>query len=239
MLPPFVPPSVRAATETLPLITEFVINRTERSLEPQSSQEAFLTAPVILGAPRIVPPDVAATMAPETPVVATPVHEPPVLEQLPSIDEFLWTEPKEAEQGSPAELEPLLEQVMEQQPAADVVPEPAVVATAPIAEPEPTGWVDEERNAFDWQSVAQLAPAVDEERRAAEEWQRTEWDSPATTGAEHVASVLVQVARLVRSGELRVDASRGMSTEAALAAVLAALLSDPDGSDSVRRPSSR
>lgn len=95
-------------------------------------------------------------------------------------------------------------------------------------------WVDAERDSFDWQSVANLAtpPAetlLDDEQRAADAWMSTDWSTPSSSPTEHIASVLLQLARRVRSGELEVDAPRGTSTEAAVAAVLTALLSQPNG----------
>ncbi len=96
------------------------------------------------------------------------------------------------------------------------------------------GWVDAERDSFDWQSVANLAtsPAetlLNDEQRAADAWMSTDWSTPSSSPTEHIASVLLQLARRVRSGELEVDAPRGTSTEAAVAAVLTALLSQPNG----------
>jgi len=48
MLPPFVPPTARVSSETLPLITEFVVDRVERSFEssfsPSGGSQAVATA---------------------------------------------------------------------------------------------------------------------------------------------------------------------------------------------------
>jgi hypothetical protein len=111
-------------------------------------------------------------------------------------------------------------------PAAEAPAEP------PVAEPT-AAWVDQERNAFDWQSVAQLAPAVDDAQRADDEWTATDWDQAGESDAEHVSTVLMQLARRVRSGELHLEALRGASVEATLASVLAALLAD-EGNDAGR-----
>lgn len=97
----------------------------------------------------------------------------------------------------------------------------------PVAPQGTDSWVTEERDAFDWQGVASLAAGPDEERRAAEDWSSTQWEKSSPDAAQdHVAGLLSQVARRVRSGELTVQGSRQMTPEAALAAVLAALLSD-------------
>lgn len=95
---------------------------------------------------------------------------------------------------------------------------------APIA---PEVWVAEERDAFDWHGVANLAVPPAEERRAAEEWSSTEWDRSSGSVQDHVAAVLAQVARRVRAGELEVQGSKQMGPEAVLVAVLSALLAEP------------
>jgi hypothetical protein len=85
-------------------------------------------------------------------------------------------------------------------------------------------WLEDERNAFDWKSVSVLAVKHNEERRAAEDWTATSWETSGSSTADHVAMMLMQVARRVRGGELHVEATQGMSVEAILAATLTALL---------------
>jgi hypothetical protein len=102
--------------------------------------------------------------------------------------------------------------------------EAAGPASAPQAAPEV--WVAEERDAFDWHGVANLAIPPAEEQRAAEEWSSTEWERSAGSAQEHIAAVLAQLSRRIRSGELEVQGSKQMGTEAALVAALSALLAE-------------
>lgn len=89
-------------------------------------------------------------------------------------------------------------------------------------------WEEQDWYGFNWGSAASLAstPAVDE--RADEAWSTTEWDSSARAGskpaANSVAAALDSVARRIRAGELAVSADAAITTEAAVAAALAALL---------------
>ncbi|HEY5087110.1 MAG TPA: hypothetical protein VII66_07135 [Gemmatimonadaceae bacterium] len=87
-------------------------------------------------------------------------------------------------------------------------------------------WVTEERDAFDWHAAANLAVPPAEEQRAAEEWSSTEWERSSGSVQDHVATILAQVSRRVRAGELEVQGSKQMGPEAALVAVLAALLAE-------------
>ena len=97
--------------------------------------------------------------------------------------------------------------------------------TAPATDAE---WVSEERDAYDWQSVSSIAAGPDEERRAAEAWSGTEWEPRRNPEHEQVATALVQLARRVRAGELKVDIPANATVEASLAALLAALLTNGD-----------
>jgi hypothetical protein len=94
------------------------------------------------------------------------------------------------------------------------------------------GWVAEERDAFDWQSAASLAVPPAEEQRASEEWSSTEWERSSGSIQDHVSTLLAQVSRRVRSGELEIQGSKQMSAEAALVAALGALLAE-----SAKKPS--
>jgi len=147
-------------------------------------------------------------------------HEEPVYEQAPTIS-------AEAESAEPesAEPEPVATERM------DEVPEIAAVEVASSATPAVSDmgndaeWVNAERDAFDWGSLAGLAATpLHDDQRAEDDWAATNWDAGAHSDAEHLASLLSQVARRVRTGELKVDGGRGLSAEAALAATLAALL---------------
>ena len=118
-------------------------------------------------------------------------------------------------------------------PPSPALPErPEVAPAAPAAAPAaaaaaaPEVWVAEERDAFDWQAVASLAEPPAEERRAAEEWSSTEWERSGGTLQEHVAGVLAQISRRVRSGELQIQGGREMTPESVLVAVLGAMLAE-------------
>jgi len=234
MLPPFVPPSARAPTESLPLITQFVIDRSEARAST-------------------IGPDGATAVA-ERDLGAGSEQDWGAGEAIPSIEEFVRWQAPQPPGERPAGDEP----VRPPEPghaaahAASRTPERAaapgegsrtvtVIAAAAVIEetvaapaesPQPAAgaaeaaWVSEERDAFDWGGVATLATRADDEHRAAEEWSSTQWDRPAASPeSEHIATLLMQLARRVRAGELQVATHRQMGTEAALAAVLTALLS--------------
>jgi hypothetical protein len=105
------------------------------------------------------------------------------------------------------------------------------------------GWASAEWQAYDWSSLASLGARSD--RVAADRsWGSTEWDSRGTVAvsqsdgpsraasgssviaptAHEVAQALDGIARRIRLGEVVIDASHGMSPEAAMAAALAILL---------------
>jgi hypothetical protein len=86
--------------------------------------------------------------------------------------------------------------------------------------------VAEERDAFDWHAAANLAVPPAEAQRAADEWSSTEWNRSGGSIQDHIATLLVQLSRRVRSGELEVQGSKQMGTEAALVAALSALLAE-------------
>ena len=89
-------------------------------------------------------------------------------------------------------------------------------------------WEEQDWYGFNWGSAAALAGAPAEDERADAAWSTTEWDSAARgaskPAANSVAAALDSVARRIRSGELAVSADAAVTTEAAVAAALAALL---------------
>lgn len=111
--------------------------------------------------------------------------------------------------------------------AAVPAAEPVRATPSASSQIAPEVWVAEERDAFDWHGVANLAVPPAEERRAAEEWSATEWERSSGSVQDHVAAMLAQLSRRVRSGELEVQGTKQMGTEAALVAALAALLAEP------------
>lgn len=142
-------------------------------------------------------------------------------EALPSITEFV-TAPQERSfsQTASAVAEPPTP------PLPEITEFLAEQQRPPEKESRPSegGWLDDERNAFDWQAVSMLAIRQNEERRAEEEWTATSWDQANASAADHVAAMLMQVARRIRGGDLRVEGMPDMSPEAALAVTLVALL---------------
>ncbi|HEV2643372.1 MAG TPA: hypothetical protein VGT98_11715 [Candidatus Elarobacter sp.] len=183
-------------------------------------------ADVVTYAPSPVPSGTLAfiDMEPEAHPVGVPA--PIVNEDVASADEWATSATSAGSaQGAAAEAPDVSGASAETglTPASEVPPAPPV--SVPPAASADT-WVSEERDAFDWKGVANLAATPDEERRAAEDWSSTTWERTSDSAQDHVAGLLAQVARRVRAGELPVHGSKQMSAEAALAAVLTALLSE-------------
>lgn len=256
MLPPFVPPAARVSSETLPLITEFVVDRIEHSFESSFNLSGGSGA-------------VATATLPS--IDEFVLHEPESAQR--ADDEFMqrtsrspwgtYEAEHEVDHGTPlpatpaAALEPDLlpiddhhapasgsqEAIVNEtaepadawaatagsgsEPTASATPDAGSAAQAAHPSPvAPEVWVSEERDAFDWHAVANLTVPPAEEQRAAEEWSSTEWDRSSGSMQDHIAAQLAQVSRRVRSGELEVRGSKQMGPEAALVAALAALLSE-------------
>ncbi|MGI9090561.1 MAG: hypothetical protein ACR2GG_05585 [Gemmatimonadaceae bacterium] len=149
--------------------------------------------------------------APETPE-SEPAAEPEAVQQ-----EIAEEPSQQTELRMEPQTEPQMEPQMERQTAEAA------------AEVGGESWVREERDSFDWKGAAHLAVSGADERHASEEWSSTDWERPGASAQDRIVALLGQVARRVRSGELHIQGNRNMSAEAALAAVLAALLSEPDG----------
>lgn len=105
---------------------------------------------------------------------------------------------------------------------------PASTGAAAASPAGDVAWVSEERDAFDWQGVSNIAAGPDETRRAEEAWSGTEWEPRRNPEHEQVATALVQLARRVRAGEVKVELPANATVEASLAAVLAALLAEEE-----------
>ncbi|MEO7218612.1 MAG: hypothetical protein ABI026_10500 [Gemmatimonadaceae bacterium] len=272
MLPPFVPPSVRVASENLPLITDFVIDRVEHSFESSFSigdtaEGGVATLPSIEefvlqdpGQGRHEPaaettedeqliqrvsrsPSGAYEAKHEVPggaggaTTSAPAHgtlEPDLLldrrRPLPGSQDAVVNEvvePVDAWEASAAravaDRPGSAEDATVLSGSSETLVSPAEAVGTPPAAPEV--WVAEERDAFDWHAVAHLAAPPAEAQRAAEEWSSTEWDRTGSV-QDHVAAMLAQVSRRVRSGELEVQGSKQMGSEAALVAALSALLAE-------------
>jgi len=257
MLPPFVPPSARVSSETLPLITEFVIDRAEHSFgssfkasggsagaavatlpsidefvreEPERKQSADEFVQRTSRSPwgtyeaqhEVGSPAAPTSSALEPDLLATEHHKPSGSEDA-IVNETV--EPAEAWAASAASSR--TESATPTQAPKAAVAEPITGTSPASSQIAPEVWVTEERDAFDWHGVANLAVPPAEAQRAAEEWSSTEWDRSSGSVQDHVASLLAQVSRRVRSGELEVQGSKQMGADAALVAVLAALLAEP------------
>ena len=150
-------------------------------------------------------------------------------EELPPITRYLYdyqtTEREPVFEPLTYDAEPVLESIewTSALPATPVVPEPT--------EREQSGaWILEEWEQYDWKKAATLT--ADPDIVAAQQaWGDLDWDDDdrARTGSrqrapEMVATILEGIARRIRSGDLRVNGSPGMTEEAALTAALAALL---------------
>lgn len=152
-------------------------------------------------------------------------------EELPPITRYLYD--FKTEQPEPAfqpltfgtSREPVLESIEWKSPFA------ATEVTPEATEREQSGaWILEEWEQYDWKKAATLTadPSVVAAQQA---WGDLDWDATASESAvarqrppEIVASILDGIARRIRDGDLRVSGSPGMTDEAALTAVLAALL---------------
>lgn len=259
MLPPFIPPSARAPSENLPLITEFVIDRVEHSFGSSFSvgggveEGGVATLPSIQefvrdgsGVPAAASADaefvqrtsrspwgtyeakheVAAGAESSLAVPVRPSLEPDLLldghtphsgSEDAVVNEVV--EPADAWAASAASSR------IDSAPAS-TVKEPVSAGTPAPSTAAPEVWVAEERDAFDWHAAANLAVPPAEAQRAADEWSSTEWNRSGGSIQDHIATLLVQLSRRVRSGELEVQGSKQMGTEAALVAALSALLAE-------------
>lgn len=265
MLPPFVPPSARVSTETLPLITDFVMDRIEQPFDTSFHMNGDDEAGVVATLPSIdeflrdtpeidvnaeTPDDefvqrtsrspwgtyeaqhevsgLSATAYPSIPAAALQPDLMPVERRTPPsgaedaiVNEV--AEPVEAWEASAASVSPAKPLLGSTSP----VPQSPNGPEAPAAQLSPEVWVAEERDAFDWHGVANLTVAPADAQRAADDWSTTEWERSSGSVQDHVAALVAQVARRVRNGELEILGSKQMGTEAALVAVLSALLSEP------------
>lgn len=149
-------------------------------------------------------------------------------EDLPPITRYLYD--YKVGPGEPAfqpmefEPEPVLQSIEWRSPFAA---EPV----SPAAEREHTGaWILEEWEQYDWKKAATLT--ADPDVAAAQQaWGDLDWEGDAEAAGEArqrppeiVATILEGIAQRIRSGDLRVNGAWGMTDEAALTAVLAALL---------------
>ncbi|MEO7103460.1 MAG: hypothetical protein ABI119_08985 [Gemmatimonadaceae bacterium] len=262
MLPPFVPPSARAAGENLPPITNFVIDRVEQSFESSfrlagtgaeggvatlpsiqefvvragessSDEDEFVqrTSRSPWGAYE-AQHEVAGggQEGPEAPAAST--LQPDLLldhhtyqsgTHDPIVNEIV--DPADAWTASTVSVSVSVSVSSDAAPTETPTEEASEVAEA-TSTAAPEVWMAEERDAFDWHAAANLTVPPAEAQRAADEWSSTEWDRSDGSVQDHIATLLSQISRRVRSGELEVQGSKQMGTEAALVAALSALLAE-------------
>ncbi len=238
MLPPFVPPSARGSSASLPLITTFVLDRSAESWsEEQGGGAATMVSPPDEQLPSIdefllvearggdTEPDASQSSATteDRPLseAAPPSHAPAAEGLDDAIQSFSET---------PWIPEPIVNDVVEAaedwEASASEPPAPRGEQSAVREEAGASseGWVADERDAFDWQGVSTLGTPADDVGRAADEWSSTEWGRGTSSANEQIAALLLRLARRVRAGEIVLPGAKQMSQEAALASVLAALL---------------
>jgi len=174
--------------------------------------------------------DQARTQRPAPPYVRRPGDV--WREELPPITRYLYD--FKTEQTGPAydpltlagaPREPVLESIEWTSPfaATEVMPD--------AREREQTGaWILEEWEQYDWKKAATLTGDPDV-IAAQDAWGDLDWEGDAAGRSagrqrppEIVASILEGIAQRIRAGEVYVSGTPGMTEEAALTAVLAALL---------------
>jgi hypothetical protein len=153
-------------------------------------------------------------------------------EELPPITRYLYD--FKTEQTEPP-FQPLTFGGTPREPVLESIEWTSPYAATEVApgarEPDQTGaWILEEWEQYDWKKAATLTG--DPDIVAAEDaWGDLDWERDAAErGAgrqrppEMVATILEGIAYRIRSGDVQVKATPGMTDEAALTAVLAALL---------------
>jgi len=274
MLPPFVPPSARAAGENLPPITDFVIGNVEQSFEssfgmaPEQEDGGVATLPSIqefvVDAHTDAHTDAhaddhaEASGADDDEFVQRTSRNPwgayeakhevaGEVSETPDVPAAARLEPDLLlDHHQPGSRDAVVNEIVEpvdawtasaapsrsdaaSSGASEASPEPGSDESEEASTAAPEVWVSEERDAFDWHAAANLAVPPAEAQRAADEWSSTEWDRSNGSVQDHIATLLAQISRRIRSGELEVQGSRQMGTEAALVAALSALLAESSG----------
>ena len=138
--------------------------------------------------------------------------DPPADDDLPLIEQFRDELPS---------IEDYVEEGLLQ---AEVVPAAAVVP----AERDAEGWAISGWQSYDWNSLAQLGPAASDSTMPEETWNAEPWPASVTAdpgpSADEVAAALDHIAQRIRSGDVPIDQFRSSPPEAAMAAVIAAML---------------
>ena len=137
--------------------------------------------------------------------------DPPADDDYPLIEQFL------------DEL-PSIEDYLEDAPVqSEITPAPAFVP----AEHDAEGWAISAWQSYDWNSLAHLGrPSSDLMMMPEEAWAEGPLSISASAGpsADEVAAALDDIAQRIRTGELPIDHLRNSGPEAAMAAVIAAML---------------
>ena len=146
------------------------------------------------------------------------------LDELPSIDDYVWAGDSEADDMRSIDdyLEDSSAGVLETSDAP------------PATEFDDDGWAIADWQSFDWNGAASLgsrtdaSPSRDAMNRSSSTRDRGVGErsrpSEITPSADEVARALDGIAQRIRSGELKIDQLTGAPPEAAMAAALASLL---------------
>ncbi len=130
---------------------------------------------------------------------------------------------------------PLIEQFLDELPSIedylDAAPVPAEVAQSPVessVDPDPEGWAVAGWQSYAWDSLSSLARPKRNRATPEEAWNPEPWPASFETGSgptpDDVAAALDDIAQRIRAGELPIDQFRASPPEAAMAAVVAAML---------------
>ena len=130
---------------------------------------------------------------------------------------------------------PLIEQFLDELPSiedylddAPVIAEVAPASVSGRVEQDSEGWAISGWQSYDWHSLAHLGRPPNDRMTPEEAWNPEPWPVSITAdpgpSADEVAAALDDIAQRIRSGELPIDQFRSSPPEAAMAAVIAAML---------------
>ena len=143
--------------------------------------------------------------------------------------------PEGAADPPPDDDLPLIEQFLDELPSiedyvedAQVFAEVAPAQVAALVEHDSEGWAISGWQSYDWHSLSHLGRPSGDRMTPGDAWNPEPWPvsikADAGPSADEVAAALDDIAHRIRSGELPIDQFRSSPPEAAMAAVLAAML---------------